>query len=228
MECSFSREMQCCTPCSSLSYVNSIGPWVIPDLSSQRDSFKFEIPNYLDPFYFSETRLRGNPKCGERWVETLPAFANKTSRPQDNTFVSLLFCHRIYVQTNPWPWLKSTAERLVAREILVTRDATKTAFFSSLCIPVSSLRAMLWIVLSTLSHLVCLSVADGAIASESWFPGGRDSRACYYSCVGRGALPNQVWMLSDDWIRAIAAMLQDFGPQSAESVEETVKQDLDV
>ena len=131
------------------------------------------------------------------------------------------------VQTNPWPWLKSTAERLVAREILVTRDATKTAF-SSLCIPVSSLRAMLWIVLSTLSHLVCLSVADGAIASESWFPGGRDSRACYYSCVGRGALPNQVWMLSDEWIRAIAAMLQDFGPQSAESVEETVKQDLDV
>lgn len=83
------------------------------------------------------------------------------------------------VQTNPWPWLKSTS--LVAREILFTRDATETTF-SSLHTPLSSFRSMLlWIVLSTLSHLVCLSVADGVIASESCFPAGRDIRACYYS-----------------------------------------------
>lgn len=70
---------------------------------------------------------------------------------------------------------------LVAREILFTRDATETTF-SSLHTPLSSLRSMLlWIVLSTLSHLVCLSVADGVIASESCFPAGRDIRACYYS-----------------------------------------------
>ncbi len=139
MECSFSREMQCCTPCSSLSYVNSIGPWVIQDLSSQRDSFKFEIPNYLDPFYFSETRLRGNPKCGERWVETLPAFANKTSRPQDNTFVSLLFCHRMCKRTLglgsraqlSGSWLEKSLLRVMQRR----PPSHRSAYQSHPCVP---------------------------------------------------------------------------------------------
>lgn len=134
---------------------------------------KFEIPNHLDPFCFSETRPK---RESQMWWKL--GDASCFCKQQDKTFVSLLFC-RMCKRTLG---LGSRAQlSLVAREILFTRDATETTF-SSLHTPLSSLRSMLlWIVLSTLSHLVCLSVADGVIASESCFPAGRDIRACYYS-----------------------------------------------
>lgn len=115
-------------------------PLLIPQLSHQHrslgssGSFKLSLrfPTIWILFAFQKRFQRGNPKCGESRVETPPAFAgNKTPRQQDKTFVSLLFCHRMCKRTLG---LGSRAQlSLVAREILVTRDATEIAFFSSLC-----------------------------------------------------------------------------------------------